>query len=280
VADRIELLRDDDRSSGWLLLVDGVPQSYVDPSDPTYLDFDYVRLIADVLDTTHPAPDSISVVHLGGAGLTLPRWVTATRSRSRQLVFEPDETLTALVRERLPLPRASGIRVRAEDGRKGIGSRPDASADVVILDAFVEGRVPPDLTSVEFATDVARTLRRAGVYVLNLADAPPLTFARRAVASVGEVFARVAVLAEPAVLRGRRFGNLVVVGSSTAVDVEALTRRVRSGAFPARILVDAELGRFVGGSAPLTDAELGGTTYLPGQRSPEPPAGTWRIPRI
>jgi hypothetical protein len=280
VASRVELLRDDDRPDGWLLLVDGVPQSYVDPTDPTYLDFDYVRLMADVIDSAFPPAEPLSAVHIGGAGLTLPRWVAATRTRSRQLVLEVDEALTVLVRERLPLPRASGIRVRAQDGRNGLASRPESSADVVLLDAFVDGRVPSELTTVEFVADVARVLRVRGVYVANVADAPPLAFARRFVAGVREAFGHVAVLAEPAVLRGRRFGNLVVVGWSSAVDVNALTRRARGGAFAASVLTGGEVERFIGSAAPLTDDELGGTTYPLGLRSPDPPNGTWRIPRI
>src|SRR5690606_19354878 len=35
----VELLRDLDRPDGWMIVVNGVPQSYVDLSDPTYLDF-------------------------------------------------------------------------------------------------------------------------------------------------------------------------------------------------------------------------------------------------
>src|SRR5436190_807502 len=38
-----ELVRDLDRPSGWQLMVDGTPQSYVDPDDPSYLEFEYVR---------------------------------------------------------------------------------------------------------------------------------------------------------------------------------------------------------------------------------------------
>jgi spermidine synthase len=278
----VEFLRDDDRAQGWLVVVDGVPQSYVDPGDPTYLDFDYVRLLAAAIDTTHPAPAPVRAVHLGGAGLTLPRWLTATRPRSSQLVFEPDEELTALVRERLPLPRASGIRVRPQDGRSGLAGRDDESADLVVLDAFLDGRVPPALTTLEFAVDVSRVLRPGGVYVANIADAPPLSFARRFAATIGTVFAFTALLAEPTVLRGRRSGNLVLVASND-VDLKehrdgALGRGARAGPFPARVLAGNDVSDFVGGAKPISDAAL--LVGSPGLSSPEPPDGTWRIPRI
>src|SRR6185503_8246339 len=52
--------------------------------------------------------------------MTLPRYLAATRPQSAQVVFEPDVTLTDFVRIHLPLPRRSGIKVRAVDGLSGI----------------------------------------------------------------------------------------------------------------------------------------------------------------
>ena len=82
-------------------------------------------------------------MHVGGAGLTLPRYVAATRPGSMQTVLEPDAALTDFVRARLPLPRGSGIKVRAVDGRSGLPDLRDGIADLVVLDAFAGARVPP-----------------------------------------------------------------------------------------------------------------------------------------
>ena len=54
-----ELLRDADRASGWILLVDGTPQSYVDLDDPQYLDFEYVRRLG-TSSTSRPSRASRS----------------------------------------------------------------------------------------------------------------------------------------------------------------------------------------------------------------------------
>ncbi len=62
---RVELLRDADRRSAWMLLVDGVPQSHVDLDDPGYLDFEYVRRLGHVIDTAAPAAQPLRVLHLG-----------------------------------------------------------------------------------------------------------------------------------------------------------------------------------------------------------------------
>src|SRR4051812_35545495 len=134
----VELLADADRPGGWLLTIDRIRQSYVDLDDPTYLDFEYVQALADVLDTLPPRP--LPVTHVGGGACTLARYVAATRPRSSQIVLEPDAALTALVRARLPLPRGSRIRIRPVDGRTGVAALADASADVVVLDAFHGGR--------------------------------------------------------------------------------------------------------------------------------------------
>ena len=113
------------------------------------------------------------------------------------------------MRERLPLPRESGVRVRSEGGRTALAARADANADLVVLDAYDGGRVPGELTSTQHAADVARVLRPSGLWIANLADSPPLTFVRRFLAGV--TLRDVRLLAEPAVLRGRRYGNLIVV---------------------------------------------------------------------
>jgi hypothetical protein len=75
----IELLADENRPGGWLLLIDRIRQSYVDLDDPTYLDFEYMQAFADVLDALPEGP--LAVTHVGGGGLAFARYVAATRPR-------------------------------------------------------------------------------------------------------------------------------------------------------------------------------------------------------
>jgi spermidine synthase len=260
-----ELLADADRDGSWELLVDGVPQSHVDLVDPTHLEFEYVRRMGHVLDLAADPGRPLDVVHLGGGALTLARYVAVTRPGSRQRVVELDEALTDLVRRELPLPRNARVRVRAADARAGLAALPDASADVVLVDVFAGARTPAHLTSVEFATDVARVLRPGGVTAWNVSDGPPLRFARAEAATLGRVFAHVALLAEPGTLRGRRFGNTVAVASGTELPIAALTRRCAGDPMPSRVVSGDELVRFVGQAAPVTDADA--------QPSPRPPDG-------
>ncbi|GAB2861733.1 spermidine synthase [Nocardioides pacificus] len=242
-----------DGPSAFVVRVGGTDQSHVDLADPTRVVFDYVRRMADVVDAHLPAGEPASVVHVGGAGLTLPRYVAATRPRSGQIVLEPAEELTALVREQLPLPRRSGIKVRPVDGRTGLPSLRDASADLVALDAYAGAQVPGELVTVECFAEVARVLADDGLFLLNLADRAPFAWTRRVVAGLRVSFPHLLLSAEPATLRARRFGNLLVVASRGDLPELALRRRAASSEHPYRVLGPKELSDSVGGGTPMTD---------------------------
>ncbi|MFI6520688.1 spermidine synthase [Spirillospora sp. NPDC050679] len=260
-----ELLRDPDRDGGWVLCVGGVPQSYVDLSDPTHLDFEYMKLMGDVVDCLGLAAEPFDAVHIGGAGCTLPRYVAATRPGSRQVVLEPDGELVQLVRERLPVKGVPGLKIRVTDGRAGLAAVPDAADDLVVLDAFAEAAIPADLVTAEFTAEVARVLRPGGVYLANIADGFRLPFARRYAATVRAVFRHALLLADPGVLRGRRFGNLIVAASRAPLPVAELNRRAAGGFARARLLEGDELTAFIAGGAPLRDGEDFATPAPPPQ---------------
>lgn len=249
-----ELLRDWDRPGGWELSIDGVPQSYLDLEEPTYLDFAYVRLIGDVLDLTGEPGAPMTVLHLGGGACTLPRYVAATRPGSTQLVVDADARLVALVREQLG---TTGFRLRVGDARVELARLADASSDVVIGDVFDEARVPVHLTTVEHVREVARVLRPGGTYATNLGDGGGLAFTRGQVATLQAVFRHVLLMGDPGVLRGRRFGNLVLVGSDAPLPVAGLTRNAARAAGTARVVGGDDLDDFVAGARAVTDATAG-----------------------
>ena len=195
----------------YVLELDDMQQSAVDLGDPTRLVFDYMRRIGDVIDRLPPGP--VRVLHVGGAAMTLPRYVHATRPRSAQIVLEPSVEVIERVRSEAPLPPRSGIKVRPVDGKSGIGGVRDGFADMVILDAFDGGRTPAELTSAAFVEDVRRVLAPAGVFVANLVDRAPFAQARDLVAAARDL-GDVVVGVEPATLKGRRAGNLVIAGGA------------------------------------------------------------------
>jgi spermidine synthase len=266
----IDLAKDLDRPGGRMLLTDGIPQSYVDVSDPRHLEFEYVRRLGHVVDLAAPGGQRLRVLHLGGGALTLARYVAATRPGSPQLAVDRDGDLVALVRERLPLEqpaRKSGsagrIRIRVADARDVLGQVRQGSFDLIVADLFAGGRTPAHLTSAEFTAAAARALAAGGIFAVNIGDGPPLAHARGRVAAVRSVFTEVCVIADPGVLRGRRFGNLVAAGSRRALPVAALVRRAASDPFPGRVLHGPGLERFVAGAKPVIDESA--------EPSPAPP---------
>jgi spermidine synthase len=274
---RIELLRDLDRPRAWMLMVGGTPQSYVDLDDPLNLEFEYVRRLGHVVDLAAPAGQPLRVPHLGAGALSLARYVAATRPGSSQLAVESDADLVALVRRRLPISqparRTAGtqrrIRIRVADAREILEQLPQASFDVVIADVFAGARTPAHLTSVEFDQAVHSALAPAGTYAVNVGDGPPLAHVRARLAAICSVFPAACLIGEAAVLRGRRFGNLVLVASKQELPTEALARRVAADPFPARLVRDAAVGRFLAGARPITDATA--------EASPAPPANVFAL---
>jgi len=241
------------RERGWTLLVDGVPQSYVDLADPTYLAFEYVRRLATVLRLAAPAAVPLTVLHLGGGALTLPRWVAATRPGSSQTVVERDGLLLALVSRSLPWPAA--IEVVVGDAGAFVTAGQEPGYDVIVVDVFEGAAMPASVAGVGFATAAARLLRPDGVLAMNLTDVPPLSYSRIQAATLRAAFGDVALIAPPGMLRGRKAGNVVLAATRAAgvLNIERLARSVARDAEPARVWHGAELTGFLAGAMARLD---------------------------
>lgn len=280
-----QLVPDPDRARGWSLLLDGAPQSYVDLDDPAHLGFEYQRRLGHLVDAIAPPGRPLHVLHLGGGAFSLARYTAATRPRSTQQVVERDAALAAWVRQALPLERGWRIRVRSGDARECLGRLPERWADLVIADVFSGASTPAHLTSSEFLGEVRRVLAPGGVYAANIADGPgggtapggagrgrargrrALDHLRSQVATVREMFGHAVLIADPAVLRGRRFGNAVLAAADGELPVAELRRRAAGDPHPARVECGAELAAFASGASPVTDATA--------EPSPPPPEGTF-----
>jgi spermidine synthase len=193
------------------LVVDGLEASVVDLADPLRLEIPYVRRMAAILEAC--APDD--VLHLGGGGCTLPRWLSAARPGSRSLVYEVDREVVDVARAELALDAVPGLRVRVADARAGVAGQRPRSFDAVAADVFVGPRVPDHLCTIEALQDVRRVLRPGGVYVANLIDEAPLRRVKRQLATIAEVFGEPTLIADRTALTGRRAGNFVVAAGRT-----------------------------------------------------------------
>ena len=267
-----------------VLMVDGTPQSHVNLRDPGEVFFEYVRRIGHIIDLFRPSGAPVSALHLGGGAFTLPRYVEATRPGSRQQIVELESALVELVREAAPLPKRASIRVRHGDARAVVSRLPDgmrAAMDLIVVDIFAGSRTPAHVSSTEFYELLRPLLAEDGLVVVNVTDGTGQPFTRAQAATLGAVFGAVAAIGEPQTLKGRRFGNVVLIasgsgtgrdagGSGTGADsmsglpgFDWLPRLLAGGPHPARMLVGRELRDWVGGARPVTDAAA--------VASPEPP---------
>ena len=236
------------------LVVDGTPQSHVNLDDPIQLFFEYVQRIGHVIDQLSDGP--ITAVHLGAGALTLPRYVEATRPGSRQQVVELETDLVDLVREHLPWSRTASIRVRHGDAREVLGRFPPGlrgTVDLLVVDVFGGARIPAHVTSFEFYTTAAAMLATDGVICVNIADGPGLAFARGQAATLLAATGHVAALAETQILKGKRFGNVVLVGSARPLPLDWMPRLLAGGPHPAKVVAGSELADWVAGAPIVTD---------------------------
>lgn len=243
------------------LLVDGTPQSHINLDDPSELFFEYIRRIGHVIDLFRPEREPISALHLGGGAFTLPRYVEATRPGSRQQVVEIEGALVDLVREAAPLPKRASIRVRRGDAREVLSRLPagmHGAMDLVVVDIFAGDRTPAHVSSTEFYELIRPLLAPGGMVVVNAADGKGLPFVRGQAATLSGLFTSVAAIAEPQVLKGRRFGNVVLIATDaqgrTDGGLDWLPRLLAGGPHPARLLAGAEFSEFARGASPVTDA--------------------------
>jgi spermidine synthase len=254
------------------LVVDGTPQSHVDLDDPTHLFFEYIARMGHVIDQLGMPGEPITALHLGAGALTLPRYVEATRPGSRQQVVELEPALIDLVRAQLPLPRGASIRVRYGDARAVLGRLPRGlvgTVDLLVVDIFGGAQIPAHVTSLEFYRECGAFLAPHGVVLVNVADGAGAAFARGQAATVAMAFEDVAVLAEAQVLKGRRFGNFVLVASPSPLPLDWMPRLLAGGPHPAQLVHGRSLRDWIAGAPVVTDA-----TALP---SPPPGRGVFQL---
>ncbi|SDI62841.1 spermidine synthase [Arthrobacter subterraneus] len=249
-----ELVPDRFNPNGWVLHINGVPSSHIDLADPERLDFEYMRWIGSLTTSQWPVTFRLRALHLGGGACSLARSFAAKFPGARQVVVELDGALAELVRTWFDLPRAPLLRIRVGEARAVTESLSDSSRDLIIRDVFAGSRTPVPLTTLEFVEQARRVLDPAGVYVVNCGDSPDLATARREAATISAAFTNTVIIADPAMLKGRRYGNVIIAGSDAALGEDpGLARELLGGGVPAHLWRGQQVSRFISGAAVLRD---------------------------
>jgi hypothetical protein len=233
-----ELRPDPARPLGWTLLVDGVPQSYVDLGDPAHLEFPYAKLLGRVVRMK----SARRVLHLGGGALMIPRMLQHLRPETEQLVIERDPELLGLVRMYLPYP--DSIEVELADAREALDRSAAQAYDLIVSDAFQGAAMSATVGTSGFVAAARRALRPDGLLAMNLTDIPPLAQTRIQAATALSAFDDVALFGESTILRGRRAGNIILLAGHIPV--------IKSGK-DERIVGGADLAEFIGGAKARLD---------------------------
>jgi hypothetical protein len=245
--------RDPQRPSGRLLRQDDMDASYVDLADPRHLEFDYVRWARLVLRSF----GARHVLHIGGAGCSLPRALLADDADSRHEVFEIDQRVLEFARTHLGLRRQPGLKLRVADGRAALSARADDSAQAIVIDAFVGARVPRHLVTADALAVCAAV---APLTVVNVVDTAGWRDARAIAAGLGDAYTHVGALGSGS----RRGGNIVLFGSAAESRLNLLESLAAADASPARVLAASDLT----GSVPWRDQRDNSSASSSSERRP------------
>ena len=228
------------RDTGVLLLLDGAESSFLDLRDPAHLDFEYHQQMNAVLAAQRGESSPVKALHLGGAGCALARAWDVMRPGSQQLAVEIDEILASQVRTWFDLPRSPRLRIRVGDAAEVVSGLRPGQWDVIVRDVFNGGSVPDACRSREFLTACLEALAPGGVLLVNTSSTPRAQ-AGAEIEALAEALqgdaSGLVIVADPAAMRGRRRGNLVLVARRepfTAGEHEEIERAVRRLPLPVR----------------------------------------------
>lgn len=246
-------------NGGYSLIIDGVTQSHVNPDDPLDLQLEYVREVAAVLDAWKPASEPLATLHLGAGGLTIPRYLAATRPASRQHVVELHPDLFEFVLEALPLRDDVQLTVEFDDARTAVdrAARQLGGYDVVVVDVFSGSVAPATVGTVEFFTALRDLLAPGALIIVNTLGGGDLELARRMASTLAVDAANVAVLVARPVLLGGAPGNLVLVASDSPLPTDEFAERLTGEPRDVAVLTGDEVTAFAGGRPPRHDETAG-----------------------
>lgn len=243
-----ELIEDDYTPDGWVLEINGMESSHIVLGRPRELDFEYMRWLVAVIEPyvdAHLDAEKLRITHLGGGACSMARYLADVYPKSRNTVVELDGKLADYVREWFELPKAPLVKIRVGEARAVTESFAPQSRDIIIRDVFAGYITPEPLTTLEFTQIAASSLAENGLYIINCGDNRDLQGARAEAAAIAQVFPHTCAVADPAMLKGRRRGNIILAGSFSPLPLDgevltaAIAKRLLGGGVPAQYKDDA-----------------------------------------
>jgi spermidine synthase len=153
-------------------------------SAPNELALAYTRAMMACL-LFHPEPRDVLIIGLGGGSLA--KYIYRKLPQTCIVAVEVDLRVVSAAHRLFYMPLGKPrLRVLVGDGAEHVAHHPE-SADVILLDAFVNHRQAPSIRTNTFYQSAWRALKRDGVLVINfMSDDPGLrAYIRRLAAAFG-----------------------------------------------------------------------------------------------
>jgi len=225
-----------------VLSLDHLIHGYVDLDDPTFLNYAYERVYAEVARRYAAGKRAVSAFFVGGGSYTFPRWLLAEWPGSLAVVGEIDRVVLEANHEATGLPRTTPIRTIIGDARNTVDDLgADVHFDFFFGDAFNDLAVPYHLTTLEFSREVAHHLKPDGAYLVNLIDNYDSGLLLGSfVGALRRVFSHVYVFCTERDGVSHRRDTFVVAASNVPLDTQGWERNHGTG-FEGSVLTPADL---------------------------------------
>ena len=153
------------------LVLDHLIHSYTDLSNPSFIEYEYIRIYEEVVRWQASRRGPFRALFLGGGGYTFPRFLEIEYPDAEVDVVEIDPDITRVVYDYLGIPKETRIRSFNEDARWFLmNSREGGRYDFIFGDAFNDLSIPYHLTTKEFASELRRVLKADGILMANVID--------------------------------------------------------------------------------------------------------------
>ncbi|MFC1815818.1 fused MFS/spermidine synthase [Thermodesulfobacteriota bacterium] len=207
------------------LYLDNFAQSYVIPDKPEILVYDYLKVLEEVIRYFARENQSPRVLHLGGGGYCLPRYLELVYPDSLNEVVEIDPAVTKVAHILLGLPQETRVKTYNQDARNFLIKRESKERyDIIVGDVFNDYSTPFHLSTMQFSRLVKSHMQKDGVYLLNVNDYEFSQYTPSFVHTLKQVFNHVYLFSVNEDWKKEDDGSLVV--TSTDRIIVATDRRI------------------------------------------------------
>jgi spermidine synthase len=215
---RISTSQNEDGAKTHTLRLDHLVHSYVNPTNPRDLGYDYEQVYANLITSRFTTSSAFTAYFIGGGGYVLPRYLESEYPQAVSIVAEIDPGVTEANYRFMGLNRGTHIVTANEDARMHLARGGDEPYDLVFGDAFNDFSVPYHLTTVEFHKLLKSRMSADGVYALNIIDDGRYgDFLASMVRTLREVWTHVSIAPQADNIQPGR-NTLVLIASDKPID--------------------------------------------------------------